>query len=121
MGLRTSSQLHAFVLIPTIQSQHQACNHPAWKNTFPSSRLQVGAALHNVYRSMFSFLHRKKSQDFGYLPSLSTPSMKFSRIFSKAFEKLAFPQTSYFSALKGSALVAKGKYIKICVCIYMYL
>lgn len=60
MGLRTSSQLHALVLIPTIQSQHQACKHPAWKSTFPSPRVQAGAALHNVYRSMFSFLYRKK-------------------------------------------------------------
>lgn len=58
-------------------------------------------------------------EDFGYLPSLSTPSVKFSRIFSKAFEKLQFPQTSYFSALKGSTSVAKGKYINIRVCVYV--
>lgn len=60
-----------------------------------------------------------RDEDFGRLPPLSTPSLKFSRIFSKAFEKLQVPQMSYFSALKGSTLVAKSKYIKICVYIYI--
>lgn len=102
-----------------------ACKHPAWKNTFhPQDSRQEQPCTKFTGECFLFFLQEKvalgpRDEDFGYLPLLSTPSLKFSRFFSKASEKLQFLQTSYVSALKGSSLVAKGKYIKICIYIYV--
>lgn len=65
----------------------------------------------------FIFLQEKvafgpRAEVFGHLPPLSAPSLKFSRIFSKVFERLQVPQVSHFSALKDSGLVAENKYVK---------
>lgn len=113
------------------------CTHGDTCNTEPASGLQApcpqnqlptpqapgrSSTAQRLQEYVFLFLQEKvafglRDVDFGYLSPLSTPSLKFSRISSKAFEKLQFPQTSYFSDLKkSSTLVAKGKYIKISVC-----
>lgn len=113
-GLRASPQLHTSMAVPVTQSRRQVREHPAWKSTFPSPRCQAGSSAAQHSQQPGLFLQEKvafapRAETFGYLAPLSTPSLTFLRIFSKAFEKLQVPQMSHFSALKGSGLVEKKR------------
>lgn len=112
--------------VPVTQSRRQAGKHPAWKSAFPSPRCRAGSSAAQRFQQPGWFLQEKvafgpRAETFSHLLPLSTPSLKFSKIFSKAFEKKQVPQTSYFSALKGSGLVAKKPQIYKDIYIYVYI